>query len=598
MKYRILAAILAGCTLASGQTTPAKPKATVKTKITPPSAGGKPAKVEIVEEGAKPDAGAAEDADPDKLPDVEDAIPAPVKALGEPAVVTFNNGLRMAVTAKTEKAQLHVNQGMNHLHGGWEFEASRHFAVALREDPECLLAHWGMVMCLLSPSPETGPARNAATDRLLELVNMGQGTELERGYAYGLIKYIEEGPKGATIAFRKVADQFPNDIQAAIFAALFGRGGYDDFGSPTPDQEAAEKTLLALIEKYPLNPIPLNALLTIRAEAPDLTPSLELARGLCQMAPDYPPYFHLLGHYEWRCGQHGRASAAFSRASSFFETWMKDNKAGVADCPEWVKAECYRAVAVVSKGDFETAYAAARQIAATPLPKERTASPGARLLLWDAKTLPARILLHRGLRGNANEALQSLPKPAEIKATHGQSLAYWWIDGLRFALEARRLTDEGKMEQAKEAVDAFTHHGEAMEKTQRAAADSGERSPWSRSFRALQVLASDLRGRLVLAGPKSGIGSAYNWFTSASDLQRNAPMMFPPMILTPMANGLGEYYLAADKPAEAVEAYDRALVAFPNDMRALIGLKASYEAAKKPEEAKKVEQRITDLTAQ
>ena len=52
------------------------------------------------------------------------------------------------------------------------------------------------------------------TDRLLDLVEQGKGTELERGYAYGLIKYIEEGPAGAANAFRKVAEKFPNDLQA------------------------------------------------------------------------------------------------------------------------------------------------------------------------------------------------------------------------------------------------------------------------------------------------------------------------------------------------------------------------------------------------
>ncbi|RYD19428.1 MAG: tetratricopeptide repeat protein [Verrucomicrobiaceae bacterium] len=529
---------------------------------------------------------------------VEDAIPGPVKALGEPAVMNFPAGIRMAVTAATEKAQIHVNQGMNHLHGGWEFEASRHFAVAMREDPECLLAHWGMVMSLLSPSPETGPARNAATDRLLDLVDAGKGTELERGYAYGLIKYIEEGPEGAANAFRKVAEQFPNDLQCGIFAALFGRKGYDEFGTATPDQEIAEKALLEMIAKNPQSPLPLNALLTIRAEAPDLSESVELARKLCQLSPDYAPYFHLLGHYEWRSGQHGKAASAFGRACSFFETWMKDNKASVADCPEWVKSENYRIVSLVSKGEFDTAYAAARQLAVTPSPENREGSPGVRLLLWDAKTLPSRILLHRGLRGNANEALNSLPKPEDLKSTHAKSLAYWWIDGVRFALEARRLIDDGNLEEARMVVDAMTHHGEAMVKTQAAATASGERSSWSRSFRALEVLASDLRGRLAMAGPKAGIGPAYNWFSSASDRQRPAPMMFPPLVLTPMPNRLGEYYLATGKPQDAIEAYNRALSAFPNDMNALTGLKESYERAKLTKEAAETEKKIQDLRAQ
>ena len=564
MKYRLLAAWLVGCSLVAGEE---------------PEAADKGA--QIVE-----------------IPSVEAAIPDPVKALGEPAMTNFPGGIRIAVTASTETAQAHVNQGLNHLHGGWEFEASRHFAAAMREDPECLLAHWGMVMSLLTPSPETGPARNAASERLLHLIDQGKGSELERGYAYGLIKYMDEGPAAAAAAFSKVAEKFPNDLQAGIFAALFGRGGYDDLGDATPDQQKAEDSLKALMEKFPSNPVPLNALLSIRAEAPNLTGSLDLARKLCQMSPEYPPYFHLLGHYEWRCGQHGQASTAFGRASSYFEKWMKETKATIADCPEWVKAECYRIVSLVSKGEFDNAYASARVVAATPIDAKRYASPGARLLLWDAKTLPARILLHRGLRGNANEALHSLPDPAEIKDTRRQSLAYWWIDGLRFALEARRLIDEEKYKEAQETIEAFTLHGEGMAKTQQAAATNGERSSWIRSFRALEVLASDLRGSLTMAGPKDRIGTAYNWFASAADRQHPSSLLFPPMILTPMAIHLGEFYLATGKPKEAIEAYQRALSAFPNDMNALLGLKNAYEKAKLPADAEKTGIQIEELRAQ
>ncbi len=587
MRIRLIAALLVGCGLAAGEETaaPATPKAVVKTKISRNPEDAAHPKAVVVSPTA------------DETPGVEAAIPDPVKALGEPALFNFPNGIQMAVTAATDKAQVHVNQGMNHLHGGWEFEASRHFAVAMREDPECLLAHWGMLMSLLTPSPENDKARIAVTARLLDLVDQGKGTELERGYAFGLIKYIEEGPSGATIAFHKVAAQFPNDLQAGIFAALFGRGGYDDLGSATPDQEVAEKSLLAMIEKNPLSPLPLNALLTIRAESPDLSSSLDLARKLTQMAPDYPPYFHLLGHYEWRCGHHGKATSAFGRASTFFETWMKENKASVADCPEWVKSECYRIVSLASKGDFDTAYAAARQVAATPAPKGRSSSSGARLLIWDAKTLPARVLLRRGLKGNASDALHSLPSPAEIKETRDSSLAYWWIDGLRLALEARRLIEEGKISEARDVVDAITHHGEAMSKTQATAASNGERSPWTRGFRAMEVLASELRGQLTMAGPKERTGTAYNWFASAADRQVPAPMMFPPMNLTPMAIHLGEYFLTTSQPKEAIEAYQRALTSFPNDMTALLGLKKSYEQAKQPEDATATQGKIDSLRA-
>jgi tetratricopeptide (TPR) repeat protein len=532
------------------------------------------------------------------LPDAEQAIPGPIKALPSPTIVAFPHGIQMAVTAATELAQAHVNQGLNHLHGGWEFEATRHFAAALREDPECLLAHWGMVMSLLAPSPETGPSRDAATDRMLFLVDKGKGTELERGLCYALIKYIQDGPTGAANAFRKVAENFPNDLQAPIFAALFGRSGYDELGSATPEQEVAEQALLKLAEKNPDSTLPLNALLAIRAEAPDLSGSLALARKLCQLAPDYPPYFHLLGHYEWRCGEHGRAASAFGRASTYYQTWMKETKANVADCPEWIKTECYRIVAIASKGEFETAYAAARQIAATPFSKDRANSSGARLLMWEAKTLPARMLLNNSAPGSTAQAMDSLPKPADVKNFRETSLCYWWIDGLRLAIEAQRLIESGDLAAAKDVCTAIAHHGEEMMKTRAAANASGERSEWTRAFHALEVLASDLRGRIALAGPKAEIGSAYNWFSSAADRQHPSPMMLPPLLLTPMASRIGQYYLVIGKTSAAVEAYQRALQAFPNDIAALSGLKFAYEKAKQPAKAEETEVKIQQLRAQ
>ena len=533
-----------------------------------------------------------------ELSDVESAIPAQVKALGKPAMMKFPAGIQIAVSSTSESAQAHVNQGLNHLHGGWEFEASRHFAIAMREDPDCLLAHWGMVMALLNPSPETGAARNAATNRLLALMEQGKGTELERGYGYGLVKYIEEGPAGAASAFRKVANKFPNELQAGVFAALFSRGGYDPAGSATPDQEVAEKSLLALVEKFPQSPVPLNALLVIRAEAPDLSGSLELARKLCQMTPDYAPSFHLLGHYEWRCGNHNQAAAAFNRAISLFLSWMAENKVSVADCPEWAKTECYRIVALVSKGEFDIAYAAARAMAATPIPADRPSSAGARFLLWDAKTLPARILIHRGTRGNAIDAANSLPKPAELSRFRKHSLAYWWVDGLRFALEAQRLMDAGKLDDARKVVAALTQHGESMAATQTASTNGGERSQWIRAFRALEVLASDVRGRLAMAGPKENRETAYNWFASAADRQLPTPMLFPPLILTPMASRLGDFFLATQKPDEAIESFQRALSAFPNDMNSLTGLKTAYEAAGKTADAENVGKQIEQLKSE
>lgn len=513
------------------------------------------------------------------IPTIEECIPASVSKLAPPAVITFHHGLVTAVSAANDTAQIHTVQGLNHLHGGWEFEAMRHFAIAMKEDPRCLMAHWGMVISMLSPSPETDACRLAATNRMLSLIQEDAGTELERGYAYGLVKYIQEGPRGAADAFRKVADKFPGELQSEIFAALFSRTGYDELGSITPDQEAAENRLLKLVEREPERALPLHALLLVRAEAPDLRPSLDLARKLCQLVPDYAPYFHLLGHYEWRCGEHTKAASAFSRAATLYSNWMKQNGVTPADCDGWVRAECYRVVAMASGGEFENAIASAEKIAATTLNTSRPSSPGTRQLLWDAKTMPARVLLRRSQPGDSAKALASLPAPDESKPFREKSLAHWWIDGLRISLDAQRLLDAGDLKLASETIDALSFHGTAMAKRQDIAAALGEQTEWNRSFRALEVLAAELRGRLALAGPPAGHGSAFNWFRGAADRQKPATMLNAPPILTPMAMRLGDYFAASNKPHKAVRAYEEALQHFPGDAETMIRLEKSRKAA-------------------
>ncbi len=538
----------------------------------------------------------AEAPKPAKLPSVEECIPSSVAKLGPPTPFMFHNGLVTAVTASNDAAQTATLQGLNHLHGGWEFEASRHFAVAMKEDPNCLMATWGMVMCLLAPEPETDENRIAALERLMHLISEGAGTELERGFAYGLIKYMDEGPLGAATAFRRVADKFPGEIQAEIFAALFGRTGYDELGSITADQEAAEKRLLALIERAPDNAVPLHALLLIRAEAPDLRPSLELARRLCQLVPDYPPYFHVLGHYEWRSGEHARASSAFGRAASLFYDWMQKNDVSPADCPGWIRAECYRVIAMASRGDFDNALAAAEKIANTTLDPDRPSAAGTRLLLWDARLLPARILMRRGAKGDSAKALASLPSPEEGEPFRQRSLSYWWVDGLRIALEAHRLLETTVLDKAEETIGALSFHGQAMAERQTVATAIGERSEWLRSFRALEVLASELRGKLALAGPAAGHGSAFNWFRAAADRQKPSTMLSTPPLLTPLVMRLGDFYMSREKPKEAIEAYTEALAAFPQDQQTLVRLREAYVRSEQPLKAAEIDEMLKGKT--
>ncbi len=528
------------------------------------------------------------------IPAVDAVISARVKSLPEPMPIPVPKGITMAITATDPKAQKHVLDGIANLHGGWDFEAYRHFAAALRLDPECLMAHWGVVVALIDPEPDLVPVRTAALKRMVELVEQEAGTELERSYAYAIGVFFNNGPAACSDAFRKISEKFPNDPQLKLMQAAFGRGGYDDTGSPTPDQERAETLLDEMLAKDPDHPLFLNAFLTIRAEAPDLRGDLARARRLCEVAPGYAPFLHLLGHYELRTGHIAQAIEAFTQSGEIYSQWMKSSGVSHSDCPGWVKAECYRAAALAAKGDYNSALAVAKTVAAIKVPPEDARREGAQLILWEGRTLATRLLMRRSQPGDTALALAALPKPEDQKIYEKERRTHcaWFYQGLAFLLESRKKLEEGKMQEAQEIASAVTLHGEKMAENRDAAAAAGERSAWIRAFKALEICASELRGAMAMAGPKDGIGSAFNWYRAALDRQTPPSMLMPPTVLLPMEARLGEYYLAKGDAKAAVDILVEAQGKHTNDIEILTRLQKALVKAGHPDQAKGIAEEI------
>jgi tetratricopeptide (TPR) repeat protein len=530
--------------------------------------------------------GLAAAAEEDAVPGVDAVIASRVASLPEPTPVPIPKGMTMAITSSDPKAQKHVLDGISNLHGGWDFEAYRHFCAALKLDPDCLMAHWGVVVALIDPEPDLVDERSAALRRMVELVEKQTGTELERSYAFAIATFFQKGAAATAGVFQAVSEKFPNDPQLKMLAAAFGRTGYDEEGKPNPEQERAEALLDQMLTQDPDHPLYLYAYLTIRAEAPDLRGDLARARRLCQIAPGYAPALHMLGHYELRNGNVAQAIDAFSQSGEAYRQWMKATGVTHADCPGWVKAECYRAAALATKGDYANALAVGKSVAAIELPPERARSEGGQLLLWEGRTLETRLLMRRGAAGDTAAALAALPAPEKQKVYGKTTHSVWFYQGLAFILEARKALQAGNLEECRKIADAVTLHGEKMAENRDAAAAAGERSAWIRAFNALEVYAGELRGAMAMAGPKEDIGSAFNWYRAALDRQGPPTMLMPPTVLLPMQARLAEYYVAKGTPDAAVDILIQAQGRHTNDVEILTRLQTAL--TKVGEEIEKV----------
>lgn len=510
----------------------------------------------------------------------------------------------LAVTTSSEVAQSHVTAGLSLIHGGWDFEAYRHFCAALGEDPDCLMAYWGISLALPAEDPEYSPQQAAALERLLALAQAGIGTELERGYAFCLGSVFSAGPAAAAESFQLLAEKFPNESQARLFAAILGRSGYDEFNIPKPAQRRAEKALLDLLAQKPDDTQLLYAFLSIHAEAPDLADALERARKLVSLNPGFPPYQHLLGHYEFRCGNYAVAVEAFRQAIVGFSKALQESGVTEYDCPNLIKSRLYLATAQEAMGAGEEALATARELATAKIDPARSSSAGASLLLWEGKTLPARLLLGRspndGKTKPASLALAAMPPVAEIKALKNPPVAIIYFQALAVFLEARVAIDAGKLDRAAQLAAALDQTVARLAAAGALANGQNARSYWLRSLKAMAAHTAELRGLLAMAGPEGGRGSASNWYRAAIDKESRATLMMPPLKTYPMALRLGDFHASRigriDGELERAQAaYQEGLRAQPNNLGMLRAMEAAFTKAKEPQQAAEVARRLEQL---
>lgn len=517
----------------------------------------------------------------EKVPGVEKVIAPMVAKMPEPPMHKISGGVKMAISAATKKAQEHVLQGIELVFAGWDFEAYRHFCAAMKEDPECLMAHWGTAIALAQGDHEFTEQQEAAIERMAALGQEKNGSELERGCVFCLLLFFRDGSQPAAASFRKLAEQFPNAPLPAVMAAILGRSGYDAFGDPTPEQQRSETILRGLMARRPGNVLIEHSYLSVRAEAPSLKADLEMARDLTRRAPTIPAFQHLQGHYEWRCGNFREAATSFAHAASAYDSWLRSEELSPVDCPGWVKAEVYRSVALACAGDFDSALAAASALGKVALDPERMMAPGARWLMWEARTLEARLLLARRAPGDAALGLKTLPKPGSPELQVKKSHARYYYQGLATVLEGRMALEKGNLERASELSGALTMHGNLMAGVREEVAANGELVHWRRALPALQTLAAELRGDIALAGPKKERGSAYNWYLAADDRQESGSSMMPPPVLVPMRARVGDYLRDAGRSQDAEEAYREAFDKWPNNQWSLRGLEGMLRESMK-----------------
>jgi hypothetical protein len=133
-------------------------------------------------------------------------------------------------TSCTPDAQKHFNRAMLYQHSFWYRASQRAFEEALKADPECGIAYWGIALSLLWNPHVPTPAKNLAdgAPMIAKGKNVGAKSQRERDYIDALAVMYADHEKvdhrTRVVAYAKameqVAQRYPVDDEAQIHYAL------------------------------------------------------------------------------------------------------------------------------------------------------------------------------------------------------------------------------------------------------------------------------------------------------------------------------------------------------------------------------------------
>jgi len=165
----------------------------------------------------------------------------------------------------SEKVQENFNLATALLHSFEYTEAEKVFAKVIDEDPECVMAYWGVAMCnfhpLWSPPSQTDLQKGYKVITLARSITTDKSTR-ESDYLEAIATIYDQWEtldhKTRVLKFEKASEniykKYPEDNEAAIFYALALRASADPTDKTFQNQKKAGEILNAIFANEPNHP--------------------------------------------------------------------------------------------------------------------------------------------------------------------------------------------------------------------------------------------------------------------------------------------------------------------------------------------------------
>jgi len=454
-------------------------------------------------------------------------------------------------TSCSPDAAAAFDKGMLYQHSFWYRASQREFNAALKADPGCAIAYWGIALSLLWNPHNAPPVQNLAEGAaaLAKGREVGAKTERERDYIAALSAMYADVDKvdhrtrvlNYMHAMEQLAAKYPNDDEAQIDYAITLNVG----ASPADKTYANQLKGAAILEKIwlrqPDHPGIAHYLIHLYDTPALAEKGLTAARRYAKVAPDAPHALHMPSHIFTRVG-------AWQDSIDSNVAAQRVAKAGM-DTAEQLHSMDYEVYAYLQLEQDTRAKAVIDEMMAVQVPSG-TALAGAYALAAS----PARYVVERGDWGAA-AALEVRPDPLPYVTAIS-----WFAKGLGAARS-------GDTARAQAAIDQLVARRDQLREKNDAY--------WSGQV--------DIQSRIVTAWMQLAMGqqdAALQTMSEAADAEdKTEKHPVTPGQLTPARELYGAMLLQVGKPAEALAAFEATMHKEPNRMNATIGAANAAAAA-------------------
>jgi len=215
-------------------------------------------------------------------------------------------------TSCNDVAQRRFDRGMRYQHSFWYTNAKEVFEEAIKADPTCAMAYWGIALTLMDnphaaiPRPNLAPGLAAIT----KAKEIGAPTERERGYIDALtVMYTDydnishaQRMRALRDALAQVAAKHPDDDEAQIAYAIILNTSADLNDKTYAQQTRGAAILEPISLRLPQHPGVTHYLIHLYDYPATAQKGLDAANRYAKIAPAAPHAQHMPSHIYTRVG--------------------------------------------------------------------------------------------------------------------------------------------------------------------------------------------------------------------------------------------------------------------------------------------------------